>query len=134
MSMYVSCNVKRNKTMTILKKVLLSIFSDLSKAFDSVDHNVLTAKLQNYGFHYIALKQWLDYLKDRGQECDGHASSHTPNDNNGGNQGWNYTMTFRRAHFLVHITTTHSHTYMEVCDSVVSYKVVAKKVPHLIDS
>lgn len=49
------------------KKITLGIFLDLSKAFDSVDHNILIAKLQKYGFHDVALKWLLDYLKDRRQ-------------------------------------------------------------------
>lgn len=49
------------------KKISLGIFLDLSKAFDTVDHNILIAKLHKYGFHDVALKWLNDYLKDREQ-------------------------------------------------------------------
>lgn len=39
----------------------------MSKAFDTVDHNILIAKLYKYGFNDVALKWLLDYLKDREQ-------------------------------------------------------------------
>ena len=47
------------------KKVAIAIFMDLSKAFDSVDHNILLSKLKRYGIYETAL-QWINsYLSDR---------------------------------------------------------------------
>ena len=43
------------------------ILTDLSKAFDCINHNLLIAKLEAYGFDKNALTFILDYLKDRKQ-------------------------------------------------------------------
>ena len=40
---------------------------DLSKAFDTINHNLLIAKLSAYGFSKSALKLILSYLTDRWQ-------------------------------------------------------------------
>ena len=44
-----------------------TIFMDLSKAFDSVNHDLLLAKLKAYGFSENALKLICSYLKHRRQ-------------------------------------------------------------------
>ena len=41
-----------------------TIFMNLSKAFDSVNHDLLLAKLKAYGFSENALKLMCSYLKD----------------------------------------------------------------------
>ena len=41
------------------------IFMDLSKAFDTINHDLLLAKLKAYGFSYNALAFMLSYLKNR---------------------------------------------------------------------
>ena len=41
------------------------IFMDLSKAFDTINYNLLLAKLKAYGFSEYALKLMCSYLKDR---------------------------------------------------------------------
>ena len=47
------------------KKVAISTFMDLSKAFDCVDHNILLSKLKRFGIHETAL-QWINsYQLDR---------------------------------------------------------------------
>ena len=43
------------------------ILMDLSKAFDTIKHKLLIAKLHAYGFSYDALEIVQDYLKDRWQ-------------------------------------------------------------------
>lgn len=43
-------------------------FCDLSKAFDSVNHNVLIQKLERYGIEHSALKYIISYLHQRKQQ------------------------------------------------------------------
>ena len=44
-----------------------AIYIDLKKAFDTIDHNLLLAKLRRYGIDSQPLR-WIDsYLKDRQQ-------------------------------------------------------------------
>ena len=44
-----------------------AIFMDLSKAFDTLNHNLLIAKLGAYGFERDSLSFMKSYLKDRQQ-------------------------------------------------------------------
>ena len=43
------------------------IFLDLSKAFDSVDHNIFLAKLYSHGIHVIVYEWFASYLTNRVQ-------------------------------------------------------------------
>ena len=43
------------------------IMMDLSKAFDTINHELLIAKLHGYGFNVDSLEIILDYLTDRWQ-------------------------------------------------------------------
>ena len=45
----------------------VSIFMDLSKAFDTLNHNLLIAKLEAYGFERDSLSLMKSYLNDRQQ-------------------------------------------------------------------
>ena len=42
-----------------------SVFMDLSKAFDMIDHSILETKLEHYGFRGIFLKLLISFIKDR---------------------------------------------------------------------
>ena len=49
------------------KKLVCSIFIDLAKAFDTVDHKILVSKLSGYGIRGTPLSLFSNYLSDRTQ-------------------------------------------------------------------
>ena len=47
------------------KQYTISVFLDLSKAFDLIDHKILARKLEYYGFRGKFLEFLLSFIKDR---------------------------------------------------------------------
>ena len=56
----ITCAMDRRQTS-------LSVFLDLSKAFDTLDHQILLNKLEHYGVRDISLKLFQTYLSGRNQ-------------------------------------------------------------------
>ena len=59
------------------RKINISVYLDLKKAFDTVDHGILLSKLTKYGVVGTPLRRFTSYLTNRKQYCqvNGHKSS-----------------------------------------------------------
>ena len=59
------------------KKIPINIYIDLSKAFDTIDHNILLSKLKYYGVHGREYDLFQDYLSNRCQYVEYNGSIST---------------------------------------------------------
>ena len=50
-----------------MKKVPIAIFMDLSKACDTIDHEILITKMEHYGIRNLESQWFKSYLSDRKQ-------------------------------------------------------------------
>ena len=63
-----SCMLKYGKKVLDKGGYICAIFINLSKAFDTLDHDLLIAKLGVYGFETDALRYMKNYLTKRKQK------------------------------------------------------------------
>ena len=69
-------------------EIPINIYLDLSKAFDSLEHNIIIGKLRHYGVEGVSLSLFQNYLTNREQYVEySSAKSDTLNINTGVPQG-----------------------------------------------
>ena len=59
--------IENLKTAIDENRITCGIFLDFSKAFDTINHNILLAKMNKYGIRGLPLEWFLRYLKERKQ-------------------------------------------------------------------
>ena len=57
----------RARRVCLVKEIVMEFFTDLSKAFDCLKHDLLIAKLHAFGFDYKSLRVMYAYLNNRVQ-------------------------------------------------------------------
>ena len=50
-----------------MKNLPIAIFMDLSKAFDTIDHDILITKMEHYGIKNLESQWFKSYFSDRKQ-------------------------------------------------------------------
>ena len=59
--------IENLKTAIDENRITCGIFLDFSKAFDTINHNILLAKMNKYGIRGLPLEWFSSYLKERKQ-------------------------------------------------------------------
>ena len=54
-------------THNLMNKIPIAILMDLSKAFDTIGHEILISKMEHYGIQNLESQLFKSYLSDRKQ-------------------------------------------------------------------
>ena len=69
-STHLACSYLSSKISNFFNEnsLVLAIFLDVTKAFDTLDHDIMLTKLRNYGFHGVVNDWFRNYLHNRQQK------------------------------------------------------------------